>query len=134
MFGFRELTTQLRSLGDRLQRTYCAAARGCPSVNASAEGIPISEMDAAQWREATGSAMPARRTEDRKGPDMAQILERELEGIFSTQVRYEDMPEAEAPSRLTSQLYPHQRKALHWMLQRERPLDVEQALVELSHK
>ena len=63
---------------------------------------------------------------------MHDVLERELEGIYRSGVSYEAMPEAEAPEGLATSLYPHQRKALHWMVQQERDLTVESVEAELA--
>merc|ERR1719159_1492822 len=63
---------------------------------------------------------------------MSEVIDRELEGIFRTGSRYEEMPEAAPPPALRTALYPHQRKALHWMLQQERGLNIDEALAEAS--
>eukprot|EP00927_Polykrikos_kofoidii_P040089 TRINITY_DN34327_c0_g2_i1.p1 TRINITY_DN34327_c0_g2~~TRINITY_DN34327_c0_g2_i1.p1 ORF type:complete len:1077 (+),score=209.48 TRINITY_DN34327_c0_g2_i1:61-3291(+) len=131
IFGYDfagRLAPKISSLGDRLRSTYCAAARGGVEVTTSPNhrGTPVGELDERTWAMITGG----RPTTKSRGPSMADVIERELESIFCSGARYEETPEAETPTGLASQLYPHQRKALHWMLQQERGLTVEEALAE----
>eukprot|EP00439_Symbiodinium_sp_Y106_P075904 s784_g15.t1 len=169
------LAPQLRDLGERLRRTYCAAARGSVEVVSSPQedGTPepclkkdyfvVADMTPEMWRSiAGGKALKAPKP---TGPSMGDIIERELEGIFRDPRGYEAAPEASQPRELITGLYPHQlslgeprafrfndykasrfksqvpsagpsrtapRKALHWMLQQERILTVEEKLAEAS--
>ncbi|CAK0890013.1 unnamed protein product [Prorocentrum cordatum] len=117
------LAPRLRQLGDRLRSTYCAAARGSVEVFASpdASGTPVSEIDGDTWKRLHGAK---KRGAAATGPSVADVVERELEAILSADGRYEDMAEASAPASLRTELYPHQRKALHWMAQQERSVTV----------
>lgn len=56
--------------------------------------------------------------------------DQQTERLYASSVPYEAMPEARTPRLLRSRLHPHQAKALHWMLNAERELDVAQALAE----
>lgn len=127
------LAPRLRDLGERLQRTYCTAARSGVDVHASqqAEGTSVGDIDDRTWASITGGR-PSARGNAAKGPSMHDVIERELEGVFRGGAMYEDAPEAETPESLMTPLYPHQRKALHWMMQRERELSIDQALSELG--
>lgn len=124
------LAPELRTLGERLQRTYCASARGGVDVVTSqhAEGTPVADVEDATWRQVYGGRPPKQARSS--GPSMADIIERELEGIFRTGTRYHDMPEANSPTRLQTRLYPHQAKALYWMQRQELGLTVDEALAE----
>lgn len=125
------LAPQLRDFGERLRRTYCQAARGAVEVVTSHEeaGTPVDSLDDQAWRRIMGGRPP--KNMGPQGPTLNQVIERELEGIYRSGASYEAMPEAESPPALRTYLYPHQRKALHWMRQQERHRTVEHALAEV---
>lgn len=59
-------------------------------------------------------------------------LENELDTLYSGRAEYETMPEAPTPLGMMSTLYPHQAKALHWMLRRERTAQLDDMLRALA--
>lgn len=124
---------QLRDLGERLRRTYCCAARGAVEVVSAPReaGTPVQELTPQMWREIMGSK-PLKSTASKMGPTMQDIIERELEEIFRQPGGYEASPLAKQPDGLKTDLYPHQLKALHWMIQQERALTVAEKLAEAS--
>lgn len=120
----------LRDLGQRLQRTYCSAARGAVEVlQAPEEGTPVQELTPQMWRQINGGKQGAKIA--KVGPSMQDIIERELEEIFRQPGGYEGCPLAEQPAGLKTDLYPHQLKALHWMIQQERSLTVAEKLADV---
>lgn len=120
----------LRDLGQRLQRTYCSAARGAVEVlQAPEEGTPVQELSPQMWRQINGGKQGAKIA--KVGPSMQDIIERELEEIFRQPGGYEGCPLAEQPAGLKTDLYPHQLKALHWMIQQERSLTVAEKLADV---
>merc|ERR1719204_373817 len=110
------LAPRIRQLGDRLRQTYCAAARGGVEVLSSpdAAGTPVGHLDDQAWKSIMGGKLPKKTGP--QGPTMGDILERELEGLFRGGTSYDAAPEAITPDALRTTLYPHQRKALHWMI------------------
>lgn len=60
------------------------------------------------------------------------VVQRHAEELFVGAQPYDAMPEAPQPAALLTRLFPHQAKALAWMIARERPLTVAQALAEQS--
>lgn len=124
------LAPRIQKLGDRLQRTHCAAARGSVEVCRAPDdaGTPVDSMDDQMWRQLMGGQMPKRVAP--QGPSMGEIMERELENIYRGGASYESAPEAAQPTALRTPLYPHQLKALHWMQMQERSLTVAEALAE----
>jgi len=122
---------RFRDVGERLRRIYCAAARGGVEVLSSPDqdGTPVSNLDDQTLRSIMGGK-PPKKLAAPQGPPVSEVIERELEVIYRTGVSYENSPEAHEPEALRTDLFPHQRKALYWMLQKERLLTVEQALAE----
>lgn len=122
----------LRDLGQRLQRTYCSAARGVVEVlQAPEEGTPVQELTPQMWRQINGGKQGAK-IGAKLGPSMQDIIERELEEIFRQPGGYEGCPLAEQPAGLRTDLYPHQLKALHWMIQQEKSLTVAEKLADVA--
>eukprot|EP00929_Paragymnodinium_shiwhaense_P049077 TRINITY_DN24769_c1_g3_i1.p1 TRINITY_DN24769_c1_g3~~TRINITY_DN24769_c1_g3_i1.p1 ORF type:complete len:1067 (-),score=226.70 TRINITY_DN24769_c1_g3_i1:152-3352(-) len=125
------LAPRMSQLGERLERTYCAAARGSVEVMRSPEaaGTPVTSLDNQMWRDIMGGKAP--RKVAAQGPTIADVLERELESIFRDGASsYESSRLAEQPEGLQTKLYPHQLKALHWMMHHERNVTVEDVLAE----
>mmetsp|Transcript_46753 Transcript_46753/g.111191 ORF Transcript_46753/g.111191 Transcript_46753/m.111191 type:complete len:958 (+) Transcript_46753:80-2953(+) len=124
------LAPRLRDVGTRLRTTYCAAARGSVEVQLAPDegGTPVADLDEPTWRNITGGRVMKKSAQ--KGPSAKDVIERELEGIFREGCCYEEALQASQPKLMTSMLYPHQLKALHWMLQQERAWTVEEALQE----
>eukprot|EP01050_Picozoa_sp_SAG11_P024491 SAG11_NODE_5226_length_1624_cov_2.116066_1_plen_248_part_00 len=48
-------------------------------------------------------------------PSASEIVERQLEDLYQTANKYEDMPLAEPPALVRTALFTHQKKALAWM-------------------
>mmetsp|Transcript_98320 Transcript_98320/g.194817 ORF Transcript_98320/g.194817 Transcript_98320/m.194817 type:complete len:1042 (-) Transcript_98320:237-3362(-) len=128
----RRLAPLAQGLANRLRHTYCASARGSVEIMSSPDsaGTPVGSIDDKTWTAITG-VRPGTRSSVAHGPSMGDIIDRELEGIFRLGACYESMPEAEPPTALRTELYPHQRKALHWMLAQERDRTVDEALLDV---
>lgn len=62
----------------------------------------------------------------------ADVLEKHMDKLFVDPTPYEEMPLAKQPADLKTELYPHQLKALQWMVERERPLTVGKALAAMA--
>lgn len=60
-------------------------------------------------------------------PSEAAVL-RHLDSLFIEPIPYDAQPEAPQPRTVLTSLYPHQLKALAWMLERETPMNVATAL------
>jgi len=122
----------LQRLGQQLQRTYCTAARGAVEVVTAPDpmGTPVQELTPEMWRQINGGK-GAKKT-SKLGPTMHDVINRELEEIFRQPGGYEGSPMAQQPESLKTDLYPHQLKALHWMMQQERPLTVADKLAEAT--
>mgnify|MGYP002803377023 FL=1 len=122
----------LQRLGQQLQRTYCTAARGAVEVVTAPDpmGTPVQELTPEMWRQINGGK-GAKKT-SKLGPTMHDVINRELEEIFRQPGGYEGSPMAQQPESLKTDLYPHQLKALHWMIQQERPLTVADKLAEAT--
>ncbi len=67
----------------------------------------------------------------RLAPSASDIIERQLEDLYSKSTNYEDMPEVDPVPAVKTGLYPHQRKALAWMLASETRGTVADALSRL---
>jgi hypothetical protein len=65
-------------------------------------------------------------------PTASEIVERQLEELYSCAARYEDMPEAAQPPHVRSELFLHQRKALAWMMAAEARGTVADELAKIS--
>ncbi|CEM22822.1 unnamed protein product [Vitrella brassicaformis CCMP3155] len=63
------------------------------------------------------------------GPSEADILERELEGLYAG-AEYHLMAEADTPAQIQTDLLEHQRKALRWMIGREKRQTILDAINE----
>jgi SWI/SNF-related matrix-associated actin-dependent regulator of chromatin subfamily A3 len=71
------------------------------------------------------------RASKKLAPTASEIIERQLEDIYATSTKYEDMAEAPTPPALTSALFLHQRKALQWMQAAEARGNVERELATI---
>jgi len=122
----------LQRLGQQLQRTYCTAARGAVEVVTAPDpmGTPVQEITPEMWRQINGGK--GAKKASKLGPTMHDVINRELEEIFRQPGGYEGSPMAQQPESLKTDLYPHQLKALHWMIQQERPLTVADKLAEAT--
>jgi SWI/SNF-related matrix-associated actin-dependent regulator of chromatin subfamily A3 len=77
-------------------------------------------------------AAPAPKSKQKRlAPSASDIVERQLEDLYSKSANYEDMPEAEPVAAVKTGLYTHQKKALAWMLASEARGTVADALARL---
>jgi SWI/SNF-related matrix-associated actin-dependent regulator of chromatin subfamily A3 len=64
-------------------------------------------------------------------PTASEIVERQLEDLYATSNKYEDMPSSEPSPLVTTELFLHQKKALWWMMDCEARGTVQQELMKV---